>query len=177
MIGHNYAQALFSLIEEDRDEKLSDRILQEMRTVGEAVSPEPAFLRLLSAPNLSKEERCGVLDACFGGRVHTYVLNCLKLMTEKGYARYIPEVCQSYVKLYNEAHGILSVKAVTAVPLKAEQAEKLKARLEKITGKKIALEAAVDPACLGGIRLDYDGLRVEDTVRHRLDSVRDWLRA
>ena len=174
MIGHDYAQALFSLAQ---DEQLDDRILQELQTVGDAIAPEPTFLRLLSAPNLSKEERCGILDRCFKGRVHAYVLNCLKLMTEKGYARYLPEMCQSYGELYNEAHGILSVKAATAVPMTTEQQDRLRKRLEAMTGKKVILKSVIEPACLGGIRLDYDGMRVNDTVRHRLDSVRDWLRA
>ena len=37
------------------------------------------------------------------------------------------------------------------------------------------LSPVVDAACLGGVRLDYDGKRVDDTVRHRLDTVRRML--
>ncbi len=174
MIGHNYAQALFSLA---LDEKLDEAILKDLQTVEKAIAPEPDFLRLLSSPNLSKAERCGVLDTCFRGQVHTYVLSCMKLMTEKGCARYIPDVCRAYTDLYREMHGIVSVRAATAVPMTEEQKQRLTKRLETMTGKKIILEPVLDPGCLGGVRLDYDGLRVEDTVRHRLDSVRDWLKA
>ena len=39
------------------------------------------------------------------------------------------------------------------------------------TGKTIDLQNRIDPACLGGIRLDYDGKRLDDTVSHRLDSI------
>ena len=48
--------------------------------------------------------------------------------------------------------------------------------LNLITGKKIALLSRVDPRVLGGIRLDYDGRRLDDTVSHRLDSIRDPLK-
>ena len=34
----------------------------------------------------------------------------------------------------------------------------------------------VDPQVLGGVRLDYDGKRLDDTVSHRLDAVRRLLK-
>ena len=45
-----------------------------------------------------------------------------------------------------------------------------------MTGKTILLANRVDPTCLGGVRLDYDGQRLDDTVSHRLDSVRELLK-
>jgi F0F1-type ATP synthase delta subunit len=71
--------------------------------------------------------------------------------------------------MYNTDNGILPVKAVTAVPLTEDQAGRLSAKLEKLIGKRIELINAVDPRCVGGVRLDYDGKRVDDTVQHRLD--------
>ena len=64
---------------------------------------------------------------------------------------------------------------LTAVALTAQQAAKLSDKLASITGKTIELRNQVDPTVLGGIRLDYDGQRLDDTVSHRLDSIRDLL--
>ena len=52
-----------------------------------------------------------------------------------------------------------------------EQKEKLSQKLHTVTGKTIDLVNRVDPGCLGGVRLDYDGKRVDDTVQHRLRSI------
>ena len=60
---------------------------------------------------------------------------------------------------------------MTAIPLNADQSERLSQKLVKVTGKTIDLQNRVDPACLGGIRLDYDGKRMDDTVSHRLESI------
>ena len=84
--------------------------------------------------------------------------------------------CQAYTRLYNEKHNILSVRAVTAVPLTDRQTEALTQKLTRMTGKTILLANRVDPTCLGGVRLDYDGQRLDDTVSHRLDSVRELLK-
>ena len=171
-IGNVYGEALYSLA---REENLSDVVLQELKLLRGAFTQEPDFVRLLSAPNLSKEERCDILDRSFRGKVQPYVLNFLKILTEKGYARYFCDCCDAYRELYNADHGILTVKAVTAVPLTDQQAAKLSKKLASITGKTIELQNRVDPGCMGGVRLDYDGKRVDGTVAGRLDAVRSLL--
>lgn len=172
-IGIVYGQALYSLA---REEELSPSILEEMKALDGCFAQEPDFLRLLSAPNLSKEERCRIVDDSFRGKVHPYVLNFLKILTEKGYVRHFSQCLESYREQYNQDHGILPVQAVTAVALTPDQAEKLSGKLTRITGKTIELSNRVDPECLGGVRLDYDGKRVDDTVSHRLDAIRALLK-
>ena len=168
-----YAQALYDLA---RDERISAEILEQMNMLRGIFAQNPDYVKLLDTPNLPKEERCRLLDEGFFGRVQIYVLNFLKILTEKGYIRYFDECCEAYREMYNEEHGILTVQVVTAVPLTEVQRAKLCAKLTKITGKKIELSASVDASCIGGVRLDYDGKRVEDTVRRRLDAVHSLLR-
>ncbi len=167
-IGTVYAQALYSLAKE---EACSEAVLKELAVLSESFAGEPDFVRLLCAPNLSKEERCEILDGSFRGKVHPYVLNFLKILTEKGYMRHFADCCKQYRQAYNQDHGILEVSAVTAVPLTEDQTQRLTQKLMKVTGKTVELVNRVDPACLGGVRLDYDGKRVDDTVSHRLDSI------
>lgn len=168
-----YAEALYDLA---KDEALGTHILDEINSLDAAFESEKDFLRLLSTPNLSKDERLLIIDNSFRGKVHAYTLNFLKLLTEKGYIRSFHECAVAYKNLYNEDNGILPVKVVTAEPLNEKQALRLKVRLGAITGKIIELIQQVDPACLGGIRLDYDGKRVEDTVAGRLEAVRKTLK-
>ncbi len=172
-VGNVYGQALYDLA---KSEALSEQILQELIVLDASFSQEPDFLRLLAAPNLSKAERCGILDQTLGGKVHPYVLNFLKILTEKGYPRHFGDCCKAYRALYNEDNGILPVTAVTALPLNGAQSEKLTAKLSALTGKTVELYNRVEPDVLGGVRLDYDGKRVDDTVSHRLDAVRGLLK-
>lgn len=172
-VGTVYGQALYSLAKE---ENLSKGILQELTALCSAFQAEPAYLRLLSSPNLTKEARCQIVDDSFRGNVHAYVLNFLKILSEKGYAKRFPDCVQAYREQYNLDNGILPVKAVTAVPLSEDQAERLSGKLARITGKSIELTNRVDAACLGGVRLEYDGKCMDDTVCHRLNSIRNLLK-
>jgi len=164
-----YSQALYGLA---KDEGQEAAVLQQMTALAESFRAEPDYIRLLCAANLSKAERCEILDRSFRGKVTSNLLNFMKLLTEKGYMRHFLECCKVYRNLFNEDHGILEVTAVTATALTSAQTMRLQEKLAAITGKTISLQNSIDPACLGGVRLDYDGKRVDDTVQHRLDSIR-----
>ena len=163
-----YAQGLFTLA---REEGLDTQILKELQVLHQSFTREPQFLRLLSTPGLSKEERCGILDESFRGQVHIYVLNFMKILTEKGYIRSFCQCVRDYEALYDRTHGILAVCAATAVPLTEDQTQRLQKKLEAMTGKTVRLTNRMDPGVLGGVRLDYDGKRIDGTVRSRLDAV------
>ena len=172
-IGSVYGQALYSLASE---ENLSDTILQELTVLDQSFTQEPQFLRLLSAPNVAVEERCRILDECFRDKVSLYVLNFLKILTEKGIAKSFSQCVCAYREQYNLDHNILPVTAVTATALSEEQVKRLTDKLSDITGKKAEVSNRVDPTCLGGVRLDYDGKRVDGSVANRLDAVRNMLK-
>ena len=172
-IGNAYGQALYALA---REEGLSQSILGQLQALDESFRQEPAFLRLMAAPNIEKKERCDVLDESFRDKVHPYVLNFLKILTEKGYARYFSDCCKAYIRQYHEDNGILPVCAITAVALNEEQTKRLADKLSKITEKIIELTNRIDPKCLGGVRLDYDGKRVDGTVQSRLEEIRALLK-
>jgi F-type H+-transporting ATPase subunit delta len=172
-VGSVYGEALYSLALE---EGLCGRILEELTVLNQCLSQEPDYIRLLSSPNLSKQERCAVLDDSFRDKVHPYVLNFLKILTEKGYMKHFSNCCGAFEDHYNLDNGILPVTAITAVALSDEQAKKLSEKLSRVTGKQIKLLSKVDPSVLGGVRLDYDGKRLDDTVSHRMDAIRGLLK-
>ena len=171
-VGNVYGESLYELAKEENLTKLIGEQLAVLQT---SYRQEPDFIRLLSSPNLTKAERCQILDDSFRGKVHPYLLNFLKILTEKGYMRYFSDCCDAYTEHYDQDNGILRVDAVSAVELTDAQKEKLMQKLSRITGKEIALRNRIDPAVLGGIRLDYDGQRLDDTVSHRLDAIRNVL--
>ena len=171
-VGSVYGESLYELA---KDESLAKQIGEQLAVLQEAFRQEPDFVRLLSSPNLTKAERCQILDDSFRGSVHPYLLNFLKILTEKGYMRHFDNCCEAFTELYNQDNGILIVTAVTAVALTAQQKDKLTQKLGRITGKEIALRTRIDPRVYGGVRLDYDGQRLDDTVSHRLDAIRDLL--
>lgn len=167
-IAKNYADALYELA---RDEGLDEQIYAQLREIQALMEENPDYVRLLSAPNLPKPERLAALDEAFSGRVHPYLLHFLKLLCERGHIRELKDCAIQYRRRRNADLGILDAVAITAVPLRAELREKLRARLQALTGKQIEMQYRVDPGVLGGIRLEYDGKALDGTVRSRLAGI------
>ena len=170
--GSVYGEALYSLALE---ESITGQVLSELTVLDTCFRENPDFIRLLSSPNLSKPQRVAILDDSFRGKVQPYVLNFLKILTEKGYMKHFSDCCAAFENHYNLDNGILPVTAITAVALTPEQSAKLTGKLSRVTGKQVKLICKVDPTVLGGVRLDYDGKRLDDTVSHRLDAIRSLL--
>lgn len=163
-----YGRALYELA---RDEGAAEAIGGELKLLQAVFSENPDFLRLLSSPNLSKAERIGVIDESFRGRTHPYVLNFMKLLVEKGRMRAFCGCCEVYRAAWNEENGVLPVRVVSARALTSEQNTRLAERLASLTGKRIELENRVDESCMGGLRIDYDGRRLDGTVSRRLERL------
>ena len=53
---------------------------------------------------------------------------------------------------------------------------KLADKLSGVTGKTIELDCRLDPEVLGGVRLDFDGMQVDGTIRRRLEDIRGILK-
>ena len=168
-LAKRYGGSLYELAAE---ENLTDELLQQLRTAVNSIEAEPQYLRLLSTPSVPKKERCALLDEAFRGKVHLYVLNFLKILCEKGTLRELPGCARAFRVKYNQAHGILEATATSAIPMTAEQTERLHEKLEAVTGKKIDLKTKVEPGVLGGIRLDIEGTELDGTVQNRLASLR-----
>ena len=166
--ANTYAQALYDLA---KDEALGKTILEQLSVLKAVFAENPEYCKLLSAPDLPKQERCQILDQAFRGKVHPYVLNFLKILTEKGYIRQFPACCEAYRNFYNEDNGILVVSAQSAVALSDAQRKKLIGKLQTITGKTVDLQCSIDPTVMGGLRLRYDGKQVDGTVQNRLDAI------
>ena len=172
-VATTYGQAMYDLA---RDEGLAKELLGQLTALNECLSGEPGFTQLLSTPNIPKEERVRILDDSFRDKLHPYVLNFLKILTEKGYMRHFTGCCKVFKQQYNQDNGIVPVTAYTAVALSDELRSKLTAKLSTVTGKTIELDCRIDPETLGGVRLDFDGKQVDGTVRRRLEDIRGILK-
>lgn len=168
-----YGQALYALASE---EAMTDEILSQLDTLKGCFSEQSAYLALLGCQSLPKQERCALLDESVDSAVHPYILRFLKILVEKGYIRHFDGCCEAYRQNYYRDNGILPVTATTALPLSDAQAARLREKLCAITQKKILLSNKVDETLLGGVRLDYDGKQLEDSIAHRLDDIRQTLK-
>lgn len=169
VVAQTYALSLFEVAQEEKKEKL---LLSQLEDVCALAQEYPQLLQLLSSPMVSKEERVKLIDEDFSGRIDLYLLNFLKVLAEGGRITHLPEIEKEYRELYYLQENIQEVIALTAVPMSPEMQEKLAAKLEKSTGKKILLKNQIDKSLIGGVVLKIGNRQMEDSVKSRLEAVR-----
>lgn len=167
-----YGQSLYALAKE---EGLGQLLLDQLETLCALWDENPAYVRLLSLPSLPRSERCALLDDAFRDRIHPYLLNFLKILTQRGSASELPGCADAFRRCHYADCGIQCVTAVTALPLSPEQIERLRAKLADTTGKTILLKNRVDSSVLGGVRLELEGKQLDGTLRARLSGIQSAL--
>lgn len=171
-LKQEYARALFDLSKEENKE---DVILADVRALKALVDGTPEYVKLMSAPNVKKEERTQLLDEAFRGKIHPYTLNFMKILVENGCFHFIGGCCDEFVKLYNEKNNIEVVTVFSPVALSDAQKERLKQNLSLRLKKTIELHEKIDESLIGGIRLSLDGEMIDGSIKSRLDEIKDLL--
>lgn len=168
-VAREYGGALFELADE---EKISEKVLEEIYGIRDFFGFGSEYMRLLTAPNIGVEERLGCIDEAFGGRIETYLCSFLKLMVERGHSFEICECFKEYERLFNEKNNIAVAYVVSAVELSEEQKKKLSENLGKKTGKNVRLVCSVDPGIVGGITVSIEGELLDGSVSSHIYELR-----
>ena len=167
-VAREYGAALWLLAREDG---LTEQLLEETRTAETVLRENPAYLSLLSSPDLPKEERSAAVARAFSGG-HRYLINFLSMMVELGYSREIPACFAEFRRLYREDRGIAVAKVVSARSLSDGEKEKLIAALARRYGVKVEAEYKIDPSLLGGMKVEISGTLLDGSAKRRLDGLR-----
>ncbi len=161
-----YGEALFSLTEELG---VTERVLDDVKTLSEAIGKSPEYLGMLDSPALSREERLGLIDRSFSS-LDKNLVNMAKLLCERRLCYALPKALDAFVSVYESSRGIERVEVISAIPLSPGQCARLKAKLEGITKKQIIISNTHDPSLLGGMKLRYMGIQLDGSVRSKLDG-------
>jgi F-type H+-transporting ATPase subunit delta len=100
------------------------------------------------------------------------VVNFLKLIAEKGRAGEIPEIVEELDALVAQEQRVLDVELTTAHALSDEEFGRILGRIEAASGRKVQAERHVDPNLIGGIVLQAGSMRLDASVRGRLERLR-----
>jgi F-type H+-transporting ATPase subunit delta len=126
---------------------------------------------LLENPEVDSRVKGDVLARIAEGS-DELVVNVVKLLAEKGRAAEIDEVVTELDALVAAEKRILDVELTTAHELSEEEFGRILGRIEQASGRKVQAERHVDPDLIGGIVLQAGSMRLDASVRGRLERLR-----
>jgi F-type H+-transporting ATPase subunit delta len=163
-----YARALFEAAQErDRVEVVQ----QELSDFVAAVREVPELRALLRDPQLDPRAKVSALEEVLGG-ADALVRNFLLLLTERGRASELEEVQRELDRLVAAEAGQLTMELTTAVELSDQEATGIVDQIQRASGRTVEATRSVDPDLLGGVVLQVGSLRLDASLRGRLERLR-----
>ena len=163
-----YAQALF---EAAKDRQRLPTVREELGDFVAAMRDVPELGALLRNPELDPQVRVAALQDLLGG-ADELVRNFLLLVAEKGRAAQLEEIEREFERLAAVEEGRLEVELTTAYELSDEEARAIIGQIEQASGRTVEASRRVDPELIGGIILQAGSMRVDASVRGRLERLR-----
>jgi F-type H+-transporting ATPase subunit delta len=163
-----YARALFEAAE---DAGRIDAVHRDLDEFAAAVEASPELAAFLTNPQVEPAAKVGILGELSEGG-DDLVRNFLRLIASKGRAGQIPGIRDEYQALVDRAQGRVAVELTTAFELSDDEAASIVAQIEESSGRKVEATRKVDPELVGGMILQAGSLRVDASVRGRLQRLR-----
>jgi F-type H+-transporting ATPase subunit delta len=168
VVARTYANALFQAAQEHG--KL-EGVREELEDFVAALRDVPELNALLRNPQLDPKEKAEALEQVLAG-ADELLRNFLRVVTEKGRGAQIEEIAREFEELYAAEQQVLSVELTTAYELSDEDAREIVRQIENASGRTVEATRSVDPKLIGGIVLRAGSLRVDSSVRGRLNRLR-----
>ena len=144
---------------------------EELADFAGAVADVPELRSILRNPQLEPSAKAAVLEDLLGG-AEELLRNFLRLAAEKGRIGEIEDIAREFERLMAKAERRLTVELTTALELSDEEAASIVEQIEQASGRKVEATRSVDPDLIGGIVLQAGSLRVDASVRGRLQRLR-----
>ena len=95
------------------------------------------------------------------------LVNFIDLLVKKGRTDYLRRILRTFVDMYCESVGLRHVTLISAIP-SPELERRVRAELQSRFGSNVLIETEVDPALIGGYRVEVDGWMMDASVRRQL---------
>lgn len=167
-----YSHALFSLAKEQGDAVLQ-QTRADLRQCAVLFSLNPDLMRLLSLPTISADERITVAKKIFGDE--GLAPRLIFLLIDHKRLPFLSEIADVFDAQMMDYHNTAEVTVTTAVALTPDQKERLRSALEEKLRRTIRITERIDRSILGGVIVQYGDTRIDNSVKYRLETLKERL--
>ncbi len=167
-IAIQYALAVFSLASEQKEIKELGELLHDFVDDMEAQTK-----KFFTHPKISLEEKKAVIENTFKDQL---LIDFLKVIIDNNRFSLLPSIDMAYQDLVNNMDKVMEVKIYTNKKLTKANIEKLKAKISDKYQRKVVAEEIIDESIIGGVRLEYEGAVLDNTVNRYLKDLRSTLK-
>ena len=169
-VAERYAAALFDLADERRtlDEVASD--LRELRAM---LAASADLSRLVRSPVLTRSEQAKAIAALTErAGFSPLVRDFLAVVAKNRRLFAVPAMIASYLAKLAERRGEVTAEVTAAQPLSETQLALLSEQLRRSVGRRVSIDARVDPGLIGGIIVKVGSRMIDGSLKSKLQRLR-----
>jgi F-type H+-transporting ATPase subunit delta len=163
-VAFQYGEALFSLALEQGNE---ESILKEYQSVLDGIDSE--IYHFLNHPKITKEVKKQTFEKVVQD---TTFLHFIYVLIDNNRIDLLEDVYGEYKKLYDAKNDVLEVLVTSGKDLTSKEQEQLIQSLEKKLKRTVKLTSVVDPKIVGGLKVEYEGMILDETINHHLNRLK-----
>ena len=166
LVSKTYGDALFeTAVEEHR----VDDFFEETEGILRVLEENEELSRLMSHPQVVKEEKMQLIENIFKGKVSDEIVGLLELLVEKDHFGKTKDVLVYFRDEVKEYKKIGTVHVTSAMELSKEQKEQVEKKLLETTNYvSFEMHYEVDTALIGGMVIRMGDRVVDSSIRTKL---------
>ena len=166
--ARRYARAI---IETAADPKA---VRDDLISVSEALKANPALRQALGNPGVPPANKKAIFAEVFQG-LASPLPRLIDKLIDSGQVGLFPEIVQRYRAEWYARNNVHAARVITALPLGDEESQSVRKAIETAVSGSVEMETSIDPALIGGLRVEVDGHLFDGTVKARLSALRKHL--
>ena len=167
-LAKRYAAALLKVTDAEGSTEETESLLLALK---DAYLAQKDFRDVLSQPRVPRAAKKRLLVKIFEGKAKKSFTDFLQFLVDKNRQDILPDIADMFDRLADASKGVVKVMVKSWKPLTDGQRASLQAKLEKLAGRKVAIDPHVDPAVKGGLLVMYGDTVIDGTVAHRLKMI------
>lgn len=171
ILAQRYAEALADVAEQN---DMLEEVRSELDALSECVADNKLFDIFMASTRMShadKKEAMRALADKVG--LQPVLKRLLVQLVDKERLNLVGTLAEEYSQEADRRLDIQEARVVTAMELTEEQREKVKNRLEQMTGKTIRMNERVDRSLLAGLQIRLNNKFFEGSLKGRLRRLRE----
>lgn len=169
LVSNVYGEALFGLAKE-RD--IISEVWDEAKALSEILKENEEFQAVMAHPSMTGDEKRNMVTEIFKGKLSDTMMGFLDVLVKKGRFSDIFDVLDYYDSQAKEFYNIGVAYVSTAVEIDDDMKQKIEKRLLSITKyQSFEMNFDVDKSLIGGMVIRIGDRVVDDSIRHKLDSM------
>ena len=163
-IAFQYAEALHNIAVESNTVK---SLLDDFKTISELIDEE--IYKFLNHPKISKKNKKEIIQNSIENDL---LMRFMFVLIDNSRISLLKECFSEFEKIVDSANKVMNIQVFSKKMLSVEEMNQLNTNLKKRHKKKIILDNIVDQAIIGGLRIEYDGMILDDTINNYLDNLK-----